>query len=219
VAKFLGGGEPGRVGEIMHAEPGDLLLLVADVAEVAAPALGALRLELARRFDLVPEGTHDVRWVVDFPMFEWSETEGRWTAMHHPFTQPTGDFADPATMLSRGYDLIVDGWEIGGGSIRVSRPDMQREVFKVLGIGEEEAEQRFGFLLSALGYGAPPHGGIALGIDRIAALVSGRDSIREVIAFPKSASGGDPMTGAPAPVGAAQLRELGLRTADPPPRD
>ena len=147
--------------------PGDVLFIVADKEPVAATALGALRLELARRFDLVPEGRHETLWVVDFPAFEWNEGERRWDAVHHPFTTPTGDFSDPGSMRSRGYDVILDGTEIGGGSIRIHRPEVQQEVFKVLGISEEEAQERFGFLLEALRYGAPPHGGLALGIDRI----------------------------------------------------
>jgi aspartyl-tRNA synthetase len=170
-----------------------------------------LRLELARRFDLVPAGSHDIRWVVEFPMFLWNEEEDRWEAEHHPFTAPTGDLEDPAGLLSRSYDLVLDGAEIGGGSIRNHRIDIQQRIFELIGIGSQEASARFGFLLDAFKYGAPPHGGIAMGIDRIVALVAGRDNIREVIAFPKATSGGDPLTGAPAPVDAAQLRELGLR--------
>jgi aspartyl-tRNA synthetase len=137
--------------------------------------------------------------------------------VHHPFTTPVGDFADPGAMRARAYDLILDGAEIGGGSIRIHRPEVQQEVFRVLGISEAEGEERFGFLLDAMRYGAPPHGGIAFGLDRVAAIVAGRDSIREVIAFPKTASGADPLTGAPAPVDASQLAELGLRLAAPPP--
>ena len=148
-------------------------------------------------------------------MFEWSETDGRWTAVHHPFTAPTGDFADPAAMRSRGYDIALDGVEIGGGSIRINRPEVQQQVFNLLGISEEEAEARFGFLLDALRYGAPPHGGIAFGIDRVVAVIAGRESIRDVMAFPKTASGWDPLTGAPAPVDDAQLTELGLRVTVP----
>src|SRR5215203_2188539 len=178
---------------------------------VPATALGGLRLELARRFDLVPAGRHDVVWVIDFPMFEWSESDQRWTAMHHPFTAPTGDFADPGSMLSRGYDIALDGVEIGGGSIRINRPEVQQQVFNVLGISEAEADARFGFLLDALRYGAPPHGGLALGLDRVVAIIAGRESIRDVIAFPKTASGADALTGAPASVDDGQLRELGLR--------
>ena len=204
----------------LGASEGDLLLFVADREDVAAAALGALRLELGDRFGLIPEGRHDVVWITDFPMFEWSESDGRFTAVHHPFTAPAPaagaselDFSAPAALRSRGYDLVCDGVELGGGSIRINTPEIQREVFKVIGLSEQEADARFGFLLDALRYGAPPLGGIALGIDRIVAMIAGRDSIREVIAFPKTASGADPLTGAPAPVDALALRELGLRSA------
>jgi aspartyl-tRNA synthetase len=210
IAKFLGEDRvAATVGQLRAAE-GDLLLFVADQPRVAAEALGALRLELGRRFGLITEGGHDVLWVVDFPMFE--PTDEGWGAVHHPFTAPTGDFADPGAMRSRGYDLIVDGWELGGGSIRINTPEVQEQVFKVIGMSEEEGRARFGFLLDALKYGAPPHGGIAMGLDRVVALLAGRDSIRDVMAFPKTASGGDPLTGAPAPVDARQLREVGVRS-------
>ena len=153
----------------------------------------------------MPEGRHDVLWVVDFPMFEYDEAEQRWNALHHPFTAPTGSFEDPGALRSRAYDIVLDGVEIGGGSIRINRPEVQQQVFQTLGMGEEEAQSRFGFLLDALRYGAPPHGGLALGIDRIAAILAGRESIRDVMAFPKTASGSDPLTGAPAAVGGGQL--------------
>jgi aspartyl-tRNA synthetase len=213
IAKFLTPEEIAAVNERLGAAPGDLLLIVADAAAITAQALGALRLELARRFDLIPEGRHDILWVVEFPMFTWHPEERRWDATHHPFTAPVGDLGDPATLGSRAYDLVLDGAELGGGSIRNHRRDVQQRVFEVLGIGAEEAQARFGFLLDALRYGAPPHGGIAMGVDRIVAMLAGRDTIREVIAFPKAASGADPLTGAPAPVEPAQLRELGLRLA------
>ncbi|MEA2315901.1 MAG: aspartyl-tRNA synthetase [Solirubrobacteraceae bacterium] len=217
IAKFLTEEEIAAVTGRLGGRPGDLLLIVADKEKVAATALGELRLELARRFDLVPADRHEVLWVVDFPAFEYNDGERRWDAVHHPFTTPTGDFADPGSMRARAYDLILDGSEIGGGSIRIHRSEVQQEVFRVLGISEQEAQERFGFLLDALRYGAPPHGGIAFGLDRVAAIVAGRDSIRDVIAFPKTASGADPLTGAPAPVDAGQLSELGLRLAAPAP--
>ena len=217
IAKFLSDDERAAVGRTLGAQPGDLLLIVADKPATAAAALGELRLEFARRFDLVPPGRHDLLWVVDFPMFEWNEEERRWDALHHPFTAPVGSFDDPGALRSRGYDVVLDGSEIGGGSIRINRPEVQQQVFEAIGISEEDAEARFGFLLEALRYGAPPHGGIALGIDRIVTLIGGRDSIRDTIAFPKTASGSDLLTGAPAAVDDAQLSELGLRLTVPPP--
>jgi aspartyl-tRNA synthetase len=214
-AKALSDSEREEIARRLGAREGDVLFIVADKEPTAAAALGALRLELSQRFQLVPEGRHETLWVVDFPAFEWSEGEGRWQAVHHPFTTPTGDFSDPGSMRSLGYDIVLDGTEIGGGSIRIHRPEVQREVFKVLGISEEEAEERFGFLLDAMRYGAPPHGGLALGLDRVVALIAGHDSIRDVIAFPKTASGADPLTGAPAAVDPPQLAELGLRLKSP----
>jgi aspartyl-tRNA synthetase len=229
IAKFLSAEEIAAVTGALEAQPGDLLLAVADKAPVAANALGVLRLALADRWDLVPAGVHDVLWIVDFPMFGYNEDERRWDALHHPFsapTTPTGNGAEDLAAAaevggfgswgSRNYDLVVDGWELGGGSIRIHDPAVQRLVFEAIGMDEEEAQQRFGFLLDALRFGAPPHGGIAFGIDRIVTLLAGRDSIRDVIAFPKTASGSDPLTGAPAPVDARQLRELGLRPAAAP---
>jgi aspartyl-tRNA synthetase len=211
IAKFLSEGEIAEVGKRLDASPGDLLLIVADEMTTAGQALSALRMELARRFDLIPAGRHEVLWVVEFPAFFWDAEAQRWDSAHHPFTAPVGNLDDPATLGSRAYDLILDGNEIGGGSIRIHRREIQERVFELLGIGPEEAQARFGFLLDAFRYGAPPHGGIAMGIDRIVSLVADRESIREVIAFPKSASGADPLTGAPAPVQPQQLRELGLR--------
>jgi aspartyl-tRNA synthetase len=213
IAKFLAESEVAAVTRRLEASEGDLLLLVADDVITADKVLGALRLELGRRFSLIPDRSHDIRWVVEFPMFLWNQDEERWEAEHHPFTAPTGDLDDPASLLSRSYDLVLDGAEIGGGSIRNHRIGDQQRIFELIGIGPEEAQSRFGFLLDALKYGAPPHGGIAMGIDRIVALIAGRENIREVIAFPKATSGGDPLTGAPAAVDATQLRELGLRLA------
>jgi aspartyl-tRNA synthetase len=211
VAKFLSPSEVVAVNERLGASEGDLLLIVADGQATAGKVLGALRIELGERFGLIPHDQHDIRWVVEFPMFLWNDEEQRWDPSQHPFTAPVGDLDDPANLKGRQYDLILDGSEIGGGSIRIHRLDVQQRIFELIGIGPEEAQARFGFLLDALKYGAPPHGGIAMGVDRITALIAGRENIREVIAFPKATSGGDPLTGAPAPVDDAQLRELGLR--------
>jgi aspartyl-tRNA synthetase len=222
IAKFLTGAEIAAVTQRLQGRPGDLLLLVADQPQTTAQVLGALRLELARRFELVPAGSHEILWVVQFPMFAWRPEERRWDAEHHPFTAPAtaagvaasaGDLDDPGQLLSRSYDLVLDGVELGGGSIRNHRTDVQERIFELIGIDQREAEARFGFLLDALRYGAPPHGGIAFGLDRLVALLAGRENIRETIAFPKATSGADPLTGAPAPVDAVQLRELGLRLA------
>jgi aspartyl-tRNA synthetase len=168
-------------------------------------------MEIGRRYGLIPQDRHDILWVVEFPAFFWDAEAQRWDAAHHPFTSPAGDLDDPANLKSRAYDLVLDGTEIGGGSIRINRIDIQQRVFELLGIAPDEAQARFGFLLDALRYGAPPHGGIAMGLDRIVAALAGVESIRDTIAFPKAASGADPLTGAPAPVDSGQLRELGLR--------
>jgi aspartyl-tRNA synthetase len=222
VAKFLSAGELAAMTAALNAKPGDLLLLVADDAGTAAQTLGALRLELAGRFELAAGGDWKPVWITDFPLVEWNDDEGRWDALHHPFTSPTEESlatldSSPGTARARAYDLVVNGSEIGGGSIRINRPEVQYRVLEAIGIGREEADEKFGFLIEALGSGAPPHGGIAFGIDRLVAQLAGRDSIRDVIAFPKTATGADPMTGAPAPVDQKQLRELGIR-AEPAPR-
>jgi aspartyl-tRNA synthetase len=212
VAKFLSAEELGALHGALEAQEGDLLLLAADEARVAGGVLGGLRSRLAERWGLIPDDVNELHWIVDWPLFEWNAGEDRWDALHHPFTSPSGELdpADPGSARALAYDVVWNGVELGGGSIRISRPDVQSAAFEALGIGAEEAEARFGFLLEALRYGAPPHGGIAYGLDRIVALIHGTDSIRDVIAFPKTASGTDPLTGAPAPVPDAQLRELGI---------
>jgi len=221
VAKFLSDAERAGMETALRAQSGDLLLVVADAPRTAASVLGQLRLELAERFALVEHDEHDIHWIVDFPMFERNEAEDRWDPLHHPFTAPEGDLDDPGALRSRAYDLVLDGFELGGGSIRTHDLATQQRVFELIGIGAQEAQERFGFLLDALGYGAPPHGGIALGLDRLVAILAGWRSLREVnireaIAFPKTATGADPLTGAPAPVEERQLRDLGLSVRRPP---
>ena len=212
IAKFLTPDEQAGLNDALGATEGDLMLVAADDAAVAAGILGGLRARLAERWNLIPESGNSLVWVVDWPMFEHDAGADRWVALHHPFTSPDGELDpdDPGSARAQAYDLVWNGVELGGGSIRISDPELQRRVFSIIGIDEEEASERFGFLIEALRYGAPPHGGIAYGIDRFAALLAGFDSIRDVIAFPKTASGHDPLTGAPAPVDDAQLREVGL---------
>jgi aspartyl-tRNA synthetase len=222
VAKFLSDEERAAMAAALDASTGDLLLLVADDPGVAAQTLGALRLELGARFGLIPAREWRPLWVTDFPLVEWNDEEGRWQALHHPFTSPTEESLEllesqPAAARARAYDLVLNGVELGGGSIRINRPEVQYRVLETLGITRESADRRFGFLIEALKHGAPPHGGIAFGIDRIAALLAGRESIRDVIAFPKTASGTDPLTGAPAPLEPEQLAELGIRAISPEP--
>ena len=214
VAKFLSETEQAGVVAALDAEAGDLLLLVADEWHTACEVLGTLRNDLGR--PPVHEGPYRYVWVVDFPMFVGRTPEGRPKPAHHPFTRPHPDDVDkletdPMAVRSRAYDLVLNGWELGSGSIRIHEPALQQRVFDVLGIGEEEAQRRFGFFLTPFGYGAPPHGGFAFGMDRLVAILAGEENIREVIAFPKPQSGVDPMTHAPTEVDAAQLKELGLR--------
>ncbi len=211
-AKFLSEEELRELNARLGAEEGDLLLLVADERPVTDAVLGQMRIDLAERFDLIPEGEDRLVWIVDWPLMEWNGGEGRWDALHHPFTAPAGEFDpdDPGAARALAYDVVWNGQELGGGSIRISRADTQQAVFAALGIDAEQAEARFGFLLEALRYGAPPHGGIAYGVDRIVQRLYGAETIRDVIAFPKTASGFDLLTGAPAPVDEMQLKELGI---------
>ncbi|MEO8091949.1 MAG: aspartate--tRNA ligase [bacterium] len=212
VAKFLTASELAAINCALEASDGDLLLLAADEAKVAAGVLGGLRTRLAARYDLIDDDVNELAWIVDWPLFTWNAGEERWDPLHHPFTSPAGplDPDDPGSARALAYDVVWNGVELGGGSIRISDSEVQQAAFTALGIAPSDAQERFGFLLEALRYGAPPHGGIAYGLDRIVALLHGTDSIRDVIAFPKAASGADPLTGAPAPVDDAQLRELGL---------
>ncbi|MEY3684777.1 MAG: hypothetical protein RLZZ394_608 [Actinomycetota bacterium] len=214
VAKNLSETETSGIASEVGAANGDAIFFAAGERSVSQNLLGAVRLEIGRRKNLINQSEWNLLWVVDAPMFEKTD-DGGWTAVHHPFTGPKPEFestfdSDPANALAYAYDIVLNGNEIGGGSIRIHRRDIQERVFKTIGLSKEEAESKFGFLLEAFNYGPPPHGGIALGLDRVAALLAGAESIREVIAFPKTASGGDPLTGAPTPITPAQRKESGV---------
>lgn len=214
VAKNLNEAEISGVAAKAGAKNGDAIFFAAGNKRDSQALLGAVRLEIGKRCNLIADNQWEFLWVVDAPMFEPTD-DGGWTAVHHPFTGPKPEFAnsfanDPANALAYAYDIVLNGTELGGGSIRIHNQKMQREVFKVIGLSDSEATSKFGFLLDAFQYGPPPHGGIALGLDRLAALLSNSESIREVIAFPKTASGGDPLTGAPTPITPAQRKESGI---------
>jgi aspartyl-tRNA synthetase len=215
VEKHLSPEEIEGVVKATGAGPGELICIVADRVDRANVALDGLRRHLAERLSLIPEGEWRYVWFTDPPLFDWSEEEGKWVSTHHPFTAPATDDLNPETAKAKAYDLVLNGFEVGGGSIRIHQPDLQHRVFEVLQLPDEEIEEKFGHLLRAFRYGAPPHGGIAMGMDRIVMLMAGKEAIREVTAFPKAQSGADPLTGAPAPVDAAQLREVGLQVITP----
>jgi aspartyl-tRNA synthetase len=217
IAKFLSEEELAAV----RAEPGSTVLFGAGEPALVARVLGALRLQLGRELGLIDERAWKFLWITDFPIFEWSEEEGRWNAQHHPFTRPTPESealieSDPGQATAIAYDLIANGQEIGGGSLRIHEPDLQAKVFEILQLSPEEQRTKFGFLLDALSMGAPPHGGIAFGIDRMAMVLAREPNLRDTVAFPKNQAGVDPMTGAPTEVPPEQLEELGLRVVAPP---
>lgn len=216
ITKFLGEDKIREIGKFCEAENGDLILIIADKPKVVAQALGELRLEMARRMNLIDENEFCFRWVTDFPMFEYSEEDKRWVAEHHPFTAPHDEdvqylLTDPSKVYAKAYDMVLNGVEAGGGSLRIYQEELQEKVFKAIGITHEEAQEKFGFLLDAFRYGAPPHAGIALGLDRLVMLMLRLGSIRDVIAFPKTQSAIDQMTQAPSEVVDMQLKELHIR--------
>jgi len=221
ILKFLPDDAISEILQRTEAKSGDLIFFGADKEKIVNESLGALRIKVAQDLGLVEDGWRFL-WVVDFPMFDHDEREGRWTALHHPFTAPTTTDvnaleANPGEMLSRAYDMVLNGTELGGGSIRIHQAEMQQRVLKLLGIGEQEAEEKFGFLLNALRYGCPPHGGIAFGLDRMVMLMAGASSIRDVMAFPKTQTAACLLTQAPSPVSDKQLKELSIRLRNPQP--
>jgi aspartyl-tRNA synthetase len=216
LAKFLREEEQGNLQRALKPQPGDLLLFMADAPKVVNDVLGRLRLHLGKRLNLIPPGTFHFVWITEFPLLEFTEAEGRYTAKHHPFTSPLEEdlpllFTDPEKVRAKAYDLVLNGSEVGGGSLRIHRREIQSQLFQRLGIGEEEAKEKFGFLLEAFEFGPPPHGGIAFGFDRLVMILAGAESLRDVISFPKTQKATDLMTNAPSVVDSRQLAELSLR--------
>jgi aspartyl-tRNA synthetase len=214
VEKHLSADEMRAIRDATGAGNGDLALLVADRPSRVRVALDGLRRLMADRLGLVPEGQWNFVWITEFPLFEWSDEENDWVPAHHPFTSPASDDLDPETARARAYDLTLNGYELGSGSIRIHRPEVQSKIFELLGMSEAEARAKFGFLLEAFRYGVPPHGGFAIGLDRVVMMMGGRDNIRDVIAFPKTGSGSELLTGAPTEPTEEQLRLLRMRFLD-----
>jgi len=215
ISKFFSEEEQSQLSQLLETETGDLLLFVADKKSVVADALGALRLKLGKDLQLIDQSKFNFLWVTDWPLFEYDEEEGRYYAAHHPFTMPVREEidkleSDPASVKAQAYDLVLNGYELGGGSLRIFERDVQEKMFKTLGFTKEQATEQFGFLLEAFDYGTPPHGGIALGLDRIVMLLAGRTNLRDTIAFPKTASASCLLTEAPGEVSQQQLDELSL---------
>jgi len=220
LAKFLSEEEKSGLAAAMNPAPGNVLILMADSAKVVNDVLGRVRLQLGKQLNLIPKGVFQFVWITDFPLLEYDEAEKRWTAKHHPFTSPLDEdlpylSTDPGRVRAKAYDLVLNGSEVGGGSLRIYRREVQSQLFQTLGIGPEEAKEKFGFLLEALEFGAPPHGGIAFGFDRLVMILCGAESIRDVIAFPKTQKATDLMTEAPSAVDSRQLAELSLRVMVP----
>jgi aspartyl-tRNA synthetase len=216
VLRHLSAHELAAVAETTGAGDGDLVLIVADRPDRVEVALDGLRRVMAERLSLIPDGRWDFLWITEFPMFEWSDEEEKWVAKHHPFTAPLDDDLDPATARARAYDIVLNGIELGSGSVRIHRPDLQSRVFEVLGIGRDEAEEKFGHMLQAFRYGVPPHSGFAFGLERVVMFLTERENIRDVIAFPKTSSGIEPLTGAPSAPSVEQLRQLAMGFIEEP---